>query len=59
MSALVGNELMTAAAWLVIVGGGIIVTISFFGCIGAITEQKCMLVTVSHAIQYRPVFPQK
>ena len=47
MSALVGNELMTVAAWIVIIGGGVITTISFFGCIGSITEQKCMIITVS------------
>ena len=57
MSALVGNELMTVAAWIVIIGGGVITTISFFGCIGSITEQKCMIITVSIEACYA-ILPQ-
>ena len=47
MAAIFGSHLMTAAAYIVIIGGGVIVGISFCGCIGSVQERKCMIMTVS------------
>ncbi|KAG7206900.1 hypothetical protein KM043_000797 [Ampulex compressa] len=42
---LVGNDLLTGAVYVLLVGGIIVVVIAFFGCIGAAREVKCMLLT--------------
>lgn len=44
---LVGNDLLTGAVYVLLVGGIIVAFIAFFGCIGASREVKCMLLTVS------------
>jgi hypothetical protein len=45
MSAIFGTELMTAAAYMILVGGGIIFLIAFVGCLGAVMESKPLLLT--------------
>lgn len=42
---LVGNDLLTGAIYVLLVGGILVSVIAFFGCIGASREVKCMLVT--------------
>lgn len=42
---LIGNDLLTGAIYVLLVGGIIVALIAFFGCIGASREVKCMLVT--------------
>ncbi|CAD1474472.1 unnamed protein product, partial [Heterotrigona itama] len=42
---LVGNDLLTGAIYVLLAGGIVVVIISFFGCIGASREVKCMLLT--------------
>lgn len=42
---LVGNDLLTGAIYVLLAGGIIVTVISFFGCIGASREVKCMLLT--------------
>ncbi|XP_076375861.1 tetraspanin 74F [Megalopta genalis] len=42
---LVGNDLLTGAIYVLLAGGIIVAIISFFGCIGASREVKCMLLT--------------
>ena len=42
---LVGNDLLTGAIYVLLAGGIIVAVISFFGCIGASREVKCMLLT--------------
>lgn len=44
---LVGNDLLTGAVYVLLVGGIVVALIAFFGCIGASREVKCMLLTVS------------
>ena len=44
---LVGNDLLTGAIYVLLAGGIVVVIISFFGCIGASREVKCMLLTVN------------
>jgi len=44
---LVGNDLLTGAVYVLLVGGIVVAFIAFFGCIGASREVKCMLLTVS------------
>lgn len=44
---LVGNDLLTGAVYVLLVGGIVVAFIAFFGCVGASREVKCMLLTVS------------
>lgn len=44
---LVGNDLLTGAIYVLLAGGIIVAIVSFFGCIGASREVKCMLLTVN------------
>lgn len=46
---LVGNDLLTGAIYVLLAGGIIVAVISFFGCVGASREVKCMLLTVNAA----------
>ena len=50
MSVILGTELMTVAAYLIIVGGGVVFLIAFMGCLGAILESKPLLLIVSNYI---------
>jgi len=43
---------MSAAIFLIVVGG-IIFIVSFFGCFGAIKENRCMLITVRTSLKHR------
>lgn len=43
---LLENNLLTGAVYVLLVGGIIVALISFFGCLGASREVKCMLLTV-------------
>lgn len=52
ISELVGNDLLTGAVYVLLGGGIIVAVISFFGCIGASREVKCMLLTVSFSIKF-------
>lgn len=45
---LVGNDLLTGAVYVLLVGGIIVAFIAFLGCVGASREVKCMLLTVSN-----------
>ncbi|XP_012218054.2 CD151 antigen isoform X1 [Linepithema humile] len=42
---LVGNDLLTGAVYVLLVGGIVVAFIAFFGCIGASREVKCMILT--------------
>ncbi|XP_015593363.1 tetraspanin-9 isoform X2 [Cephus cinctus] len=42
---LVGNDLLSGAVYVLLVGGIVVAFIAFFGCIGASREIKCMLLT--------------
>ncbi|XP_060817445.1 CD151 antigen [Bombus pascuorum] len=42
---LVGNDFLTGAIYVLLAGGIVVAIISFFGCIGASREVKCMLLT--------------
>ncbi|XP_043281148.1 CD151 antigen [Venturia canescens] len=42
---LLGNDLLTGAIYVLLVGGIIVAVIAFLGCIGACREVKCMLLT--------------
>ncbi|XP_017880549.1 CD151 antigen [Ceratina calcarata] len=42
---LVGNDLLTGATYILLAGGIVVAIVSFFGCIGASREVKCMLLT--------------
>lgn len=44
---LVGNDLLTGAIYVLLVAGIIVALTSFFGCLGASREVKCMLLTVN------------
>ena len=46
MSPLFGTELMTVSAYLIVVGGASLVLFSFFGCMAAFYQNKCMLLMV-------------
>ena len=48
MSTIVGSLIMTAAIYIIIIAGAIIIFVSFAGCIGAIQEHKCLILTVSN-----------
>ncbi|CAG5104496.1 Similar to TSPAN11: Tetraspanin-11 (Bos taurus) [Cotesia congregata] len=45
LSALVGNDLLAGVVYVLLVGGILIILSSFFGCVGAAREVKCMLLT--------------
>ena len=47
MEELLGTNLYTSAAYILIATGIIVILVSFFGCMGAVKEIKCMLLTVS------------
>jgi len=51
---LVGNDLLTGAVYVLLVGGIIVAFIAFFGCVGASREVKCMLLTVSTKSIFEP-----
>jgi len=44
---LLGSNLFLGAVYILIATGGIVALIAFLGCLGAVKEVKCMLVTVS------------
>lgn len=43
MTKIVGNDLYAVSLYMILVAGGIIFFISFLGCCGAVTENKCLL----------------
>lgn len=45
MTFIIGSDLYSVAIYLVLLGGGFVFFISFMGCCGAITENRCLLVT--------------
>ena len=47
MEQLLGTNLYMSAAYILIATGIIVILVSFFGCMGAVKEIKCMLLTVS------------
>ena len=47
---MVGTDLYAVAIFMILAGGGIIFAISFLGCCGSITENRCMLFVVSFII---------
>ena len=47
MNELLGTNLFLGAVYILIATGAIISLIAFFGCLGALKEIKCMLLTVS------------
>ena len=49
---LVGNDLLTGAIYVPLAGGIVVIVISFFGCIGASREVKCMLFTVNFVASF-------
>lgn len=51
---LVGNDLLTGAVYVLLVGGIIVAFIAFFGCVGASREVKCMLLTVRTKSIFEP-----
>lgn len=50
---LVGNDLLTGAIYVLLAGGIVVAIVSFFGCIGASREVKCMLLTVNIVLFFR------
>ncbi|KDR21083.1 CD9 antigen [Zootermopsis nevadensis] len=46
MNELLGTNLFLGAVYILIATGAIISLIAFFGCLGALKEIKCMLLTV-------------
>ena len=49
MEQLLGTNLYMSAAYILIATGVVVILISFLGCLGAVKEIKCMLLTVSLA----------
>jgi tetraspanin-11 len=47
MEQLLGTNLYMSAAYILIATGVVVILISFLGCLGAVKEIKCMLLTVS------------
>jgi hypothetical protein len=52
MNELLGTNLFLGAVYILIATGAIISLIAFFGCLGALKEIKCMLLTVSQLYLY-------
>jgi hypothetical protein len=52
MNELLGTNLFLGAVYILIATGAIISLIAFFGCLGALKEIKCMLLTVSQQNLY-------
>lgn len=48
---LLGTNLFMGAVYILIATGGLVAIVSFFGCLGAAKEVKCMLLTVRKIIQ--------
>lgn len=46
MEQLLGTNLYMSAAYILIATGVVVILISFLGCLGAVKEIKCMLLTV-------------
>lgn len=46
MTELLGTNLFTGATYVLIVTSALVCVVSFFGCLGAAREVKCMLLTV-------------
>lgn len=44
---LLGTNLFMGAVYILIATGALVSLVSFFGCLGAIKEIKCMLLTVT------------
>ena len=47
MEQLLGTNLYMSAAYILIATGVVVILVSFLGCLGAVKEIKCMLLTVS------------
>lgn len=45
MTKITGNDLYAVALYMILIAGGITFFISFLGCCGAVTENKCLLYT--------------
>lgn len=48
---LLGTNLFSGAVYVLIATSALVCLLSFFGCIGAAKEYKCMLLTVSYGMQ--------
>ena len=49
MEQLLGTNLYMSAAYILIATGVVVILVSFLGCLGAVKEIKCMLLTVRGA----------
>lgn len=49
---LLGTNLFMGAVYIIIITGALVTLIAFFGCLGAIKEIKCMLLTVRKLLNY-------
>lgn len=47
MARLLGSDLYVSSAVILVTSGGLVICVSFLGCIGAFKEIKCLLLTVS------------
>lgn len=47
MARLLGSDLYVSSAAILVATGGLVICVSFLGCIGAFKEIKCLLLTVS------------
>ena len=55
MEQLLGTNLYMSAAYILIATGVVVILISFLGCLGAVKEIKCMLLTVSISLPFMRV----
>ena len=46
MTKITGNDLYAVALYMILIAGGFVFFVSFLGCCGAVTENKCLLYTV-------------
>lgn len=49
---LTGSNMFLGAVYILIATGGLVTLIAFLGCVGAVKEVKCMLLTVSRKVTY-------
>lgn len=49
-SSIVGSYLYSTLSLLLIIGGGVVILLSFLGCCGAIKEVRCMLGSVRNVL---------
>jgi hypothetical protein len=52
MTYIIGSDLYSVTIYMILIGGGFVFFVSFLGCCGAITENRCMVMTFAAVLLF-------